>query len=72
MKTRKVMDIMLHGKRYICIKDLTAKCNPYKLYEAFWNGGWHRKKITEYEDMDSILCHLLQLYYPVMKWDLTA
>ena len=71
-KTHKVMDLQMDGNTYICVKDSTAKHNPYKLYRKWWDGGWHKKKIVEYCDMDSILFHLLQMKYPKASWDLTA
>lgn len=39
MKTQKVMDILLHGKFYVCILDMEAKRNPYKLYEKWYDMG---------------------------------
>ena len=50
----------------------TAKHNPYKLYHKWWDMGWHRKKIVEYGDLDSILFHIMQMKYPKVSWDLTA
>ena len=72
MKTRKVMELQLDGNWYICVLDMTAQRNPYKLYRKWWDGGWHRHKIVEYGDMDSVLFHLLQMKYPKVAWDLTA
>lgn len=69
MKTQKVMDILLHGKFYVCILDMEAKRNPYKLYEKWYDMGWHRKKLAEYGDMDSVLMHILQIRHPVLSWD---
>lgn len=69
MKTHKVMDLMFYGKHYICIKDSTTTRNPYKLYEKYYDNGWHRKKITEYSDIDSVLFHLLQTEYKTVRWD---
>ena len=71
MKTKKVMDLGWYGKNYICIYDFTAKRNPYKLYEEYYNLGNHRKKIAEYMDLDSVLFHILQTKYPKLSWDLT-
>lgn len=72
MKTRKVMELQYNGAWYICILDMTTQHNPYKLYRKWWDGGWHRRKIVEYGDMDSVLFHLLQMKYPKVAWDLTA
>lgn len=68
-KTRKVMDIEFHKKYYVCIEDSSAAFNPYKLYEKWYDRGWHRKKITEYTDMDSVLFHLLQIEHKKVQWD---
>lgn len=72
MKTRKVMELQYNGAGYICILDMTTQRNPYKLYRKWYDMGWHRKKIVEYGDMDSVLFHLLQMKYPKVAWDLTA
>ena len=72
MKTRKVMELQYNGAWYICILDTTTQRKTYKLYRKWWDGGWHRKKIVEYGDMDSVLFHLLQMKYPKVAWDLTA
>jgi len=63
MATRKIMDIELWGKKYFCIHEPGA-VNPYKLYEKWYDRGWHRKKIAEYGNMDSIMFHLMQIKYP--------
>lgn len=72
MKTRKVMELQFNGDWYICVLDMTGQRNPYNLYRKWYDMGWHRKKIVEYGDMDSVLFHLLQMKYPKVAWDLTA
>lgn len=69
-KTRKVMEMDYNDKWYVCIEDSTANTNPYKLYEKWYDGGWHRKKVIEFGNFDSILFYLLQIKYPVASWDL--
>lgn len=61
-KTRKVMDIETdnHG-HFICIMDTTKRYNPYILYATWWETGWHRKKLAEYANADSVLWHILNL-----------
>lgn len=72
MKTHKAMDLMAHGHRYVCIKHLDTNRNPFWLYELEWkdnkNGYPYQSKklLVKYQDMDSVLFHLLQLWgYPV-------
>ena len=72
MKTRKVMELQFDGNWYICIQDYTAKFNQFKLYHKYYDCGYHKKKIAEYGNIDSVLFHLLQMKYPVASWDLTA
>ena len=77
MKTRQVMSLQMDGVTYICIKDSTAKANPFKLYKTWYEPGEYgmrkrKQKIVEYGDMDSVLFHLLQMKYPKVAWDLTA
>lgn len=56
-KTTKIMDIHLGGMWFICVIDLTAKCNPYKVYQKWCEPtkGWHRKKLNEFADSRSAL-----------------
>ena len=62
-KTYQVMNISDHGKHFACIYDSSARCNPYKLYRKWYDQGWHRKKVVEYDDFESVLWHLLQEEY---------
>lgn len=69
-KTRQIMTLDFHGETYICVKHDSGN-NPYKLYKKWFDQGWHRKKVVEYADVDSVLFHLLQSRYPVVKWNLS-
>lgn len=71
-KTKQIMTMDYNGKHYVCIQHSTDTTNPYKLYEKWYDKGWHRKKVEEYGDFDSILFHLMQLKYKRVFWDLTA
>lgn len=64
-KSWQVMTTCEKGRHFVCIYDSSAKRNPYKLYEKWYDLGWHRKKVVEYEDFQSILWHLLQTLYGV-------
>lgn len=64
-KTQKIMEITIVRTRYLVIKDNESKYNPYKVYRKSWyDGSWHRKKVTEYADIESVLwflqkaCHM--------------
>lgn len=77
MKTHKVMDLLMDGNNYICIRDFTAKYNPFKLYKVWYEPGEYgmrkrKQKIAEYAEMDSILFHIMQMKFPKVSWDLTA
>ena len=63
MKTMQVMNISDRGDHFVCIKHLEDRHNPYKLYRKWWDGGWHRAKVVEYGDFESVLWHLLQTVY---------
>ena len=68
--TLKVMSLLnYNGKRYECIYNY-GKTNPFKLYVKWYENGWHRKKVAEYANIDSILFYLLQQKYPVASWDI--
>ena len=56
-KTTKIMDIRFGGMWFVCILDTTAKFNPYKVYQKWYEPekGWHRKKLNEYADPRSAL-----------------
>lgn len=65
MKTRKIMEMNDRNNHYICILDTTAKHNPYKIYRKWYDDGWHRKKVNEYGDFQSVLWYILQTVYGV-------
>lgn len=54
-KTSKVMEVTIKETRYLVIKDNTAVRNPYKVFRKWYDTGWHRSKVTEYEDLESVL-----------------
>ena len=64
-KTYQVMNVSDNGHHYVCIYNSTTNRNPYKLYRKWYDRGWHRKKVVEYQDFQSILWHLLQAEYGV-------
>lgn len=68
-KTRQIMTLApdYDGNHYVVIHDSSAKTNQYKLYRKWYNRGWHRKKVAEYGDFDSIMFHLIQLKYQVLN-----
>lgn len=59
--TGKVNDI-------VCVKDKTVKYNPYRLYivfpakDKYGYPTTHRKQIVQYTDMNSIICHIRDMY----------
>lgn len=64
-KTTKIMDInmmAMNGLRYICIFDSMAQYNPFKLYQKWYDPmtGWHKKKIDEFADTQSVLFFIAQ------------
>ena len=63
-KSWKTMDITISRMRFVCIYDTTKRYNPYRLYKHFYEDGWHRKKIAEYADAESVLWHILQTVNP--------
>lgn len=59
-KTRKVMEINDGGVHLVCIKRM-GEVNPFYLYRVWWDGGEHRKLITKYADLTSVMWHLNQI-----------
>lgn len=55
-KTRKVLEINDGGAHLVCIK-YNGEVNPFRLYRVWWDYGWHRKEITRYGDLTSIMHH---------------
>ena len=35
-----------------------GKLNPYKVYRVYYDRGWHKRKLNEYADFNSILCFI--------------
>ena len=60
-KTRKVMEFNDEGRHYLVIYKYGA-VNPFVLYRITYG---HRKKLTEYANMQSVLWHILQDGYGV-------
>lgn len=59
-KTSKVLEVMIHDTRYLVIKDNRTPSNPYKVSIKWWDGGWHRKQVTSYADLESVFHFLLR------------
>lgn len=57
-KTRKVLDICVEGVWLECVLHMDSDKNPYKLYQAWWKDGKHRKKVAEYQNFVSIIEHI--------------
>lgn len=51
MKTRKVMEIRDTCVNFVVIKHLDTNRNPYKVYRLYYESGWHRIKINEFQDL---------------------
>jgi len=60
-KTRKVLSINENGIHLECIKDNAEKYNPFKLYRVWWDGGWHRKLIDKFADIQSVICEVYDI-----------
>lgn len=67
-KTSKVMEVLIGQTRWMVIKDNSQTANPYKVYHKWWDGGWHRKKITEYADLTSVFYTLMRASDTVDGW----
>lgn len=65
MKTHKVLELNEKGMHIVCIYHSTTNRNPYKVYRKWYDKGWHRKKLTEYQDFSSVLAELLQVVYGI-------
>ena len=67
-KTRQVMTLApdYDGQNhYVVVYNEEKKNhNPYTIYRKWYDRGWHRKKIVEYANMDSVLMYLLLIKYP--------
>ena len=48
---------MDENRRYICIRDYSAKCNEYKIFYCWKDdtGKTHKSKIEEFADFESVL-----------------
>jgi len=60
MKTRKVMDIMVYGNRYICIQDLERETDAYSLYQAWWDRGEHKRLLGRLDDPKMVLWEIMK------------
>ena len=60
-KTRKVMEIASNGVWVKVIRKEGEKYNKFCLYSCWYDGGEHRKLITKYANMESVLLCLAKL-----------
>ena len=60
-KTRKVLSINENGQHLECIKNNCDTINPYRLYKVWWDGGWHRKLIDKFDDIQSVICEVYDI-----------
>lgn len=56
MRTKKVLELNDNGIIIECVKDYTQAYNPYRVYRKWWDGGWHRKQMERYSNIESVLC----------------
>ena len=63
-KTMKVLDVFENGCWLVCVKDNTAKMNPYRLYRKYYEQGkgYCRKMVAKYADFISVLCAVKSIY----------
>ena len=57
MSQKKIMEIHEGRWQYEVIKT-DEKTNPYRLYRTWWDMGKHRKLITKYGDIQSVIATL--------------
>lgn len=51
-KTHKVAEIeMGNGYALQVVRDYTRKQFPFLVYVAYWDAGWHKRKINEFGEM---------------------
>lgn len=68
MATKKVLTIDEYPYRLECIRHNDAAVNPYRLYilypgtDRYGYPTMHRRKLTEYADTASVICHIKDLY----------
>lgn len=67
-QTEKIMEVMIDQTRWLVIKDNRETSNPYKVYHKWWDGGWHRKKVTEYADLRSVFYTLMRASDTIDGW----
>ena len=63
MKTRKIAEVCEKGVRLVMIHDEKDKCNPYKVYRKYWNGGWHKKQLSKWADFLSAWQYMYEFYW---------
>lgn len=59
-KTMKVLDVCVERVHFVCIMDKQTNRNPYKVYNVWYNGGYHRRKLAEYGNFVSVIEFLRQ------------
>lgn len=57
--TKQVMTISDNGRHFVCTKE-DGVTNPYRLYQKWFDIGWHRKQIARYADFQSVMWYLIQ------------
>ena len=55
-KTHKVAETEIgNGRTLQVIRDYTRKEKPLLVYEAYYDGGWRRRKVAEFDNIGTAL-----------------
>ena len=50
---RKIGELKTNTTTLVIYKNDEARCNPYRIYRKWYEGGWHRELLEQYEDLAS-------------------
>lgn len=61
-KTHKVAEAEIgHGYTLQVIRDYTRKKKPLLMYVAYYDGGWRRRKLLEFDKLETALRHMARV-----------
>lgn len=55
---RKVGMLNTKDKLFEVFYDDKTAVNPYRVYEKYWNSGWHRKQLVRYGNLSSCMAYM--------------
>jgi hypothetical protein len=55
---RKIGELETKKVHFVIYHDENRKVNPYRIYSKWYNNGWHKSLLEQYEDLFSCVLYI--------------